>query len=267
MASAEVNGRISEESDAAEMPAAEIDEAYVPRHRDNVAGVELDGETVLLIEGTTRTHWLNQTATIVWNCLDGTVSLSELAGEIAEAFGAEEAAVRSDIVDIVRGMGRAGLLDGVAEEIPQPQQAAPPPSIPVGDELPAFEGRDLEGATVRSTDLRGRKLFLVNWSPSCGFCRRIAPDLAEVQADLKVQGVDLVLLTFGTAEDNRELLSEHGVDGTVVLHEGSDAFPGVGTPAAYLVDEDGNVASQMALGAIDVPILARSTAGRDDSES
>jgi peroxiredoxin len=265
--SSELNHDTEAEASPEEFAAGDIDGAFVARHRPTVAGVELDGEMVLLVEGTTKPHWLNQTATIVWGCLDGTVSLDELAGEIAQAFGADESVVRDDVIDIVQGMGRSGLLDGVAEEVPEPAKWEPP-SLPLGDELPSFVGPDLEGGTVRSEDLRGRKLLLVNWSPMCGFCRRITSDLADLQADLRSEGVELVLLTFGSAEDNLELLAESGIDCTVVLQESaSDVFGTVGTPSAYLVDEGGKVASKMVVGAIDVPILARSAAGRDEPES
>ncbi|MGH2787285.1 MAG: PqqD family peptide modification chaperone [Actinomycetota bacterium] len=267
MASVDVNDHGTPDDDAEEMSAADIDGAFVPRHRPNTAGVELDGEMVLLVEGTTKPHWLNQTGTIVWNCLDGMVSLDELAGEIAEAFGADPSVVRDDVIDIAQGLGGAGLLEGVAEEVPKPPQYEPP-SLPLGDELPSFDGPGLNGDTVRSEDLRGHKLLLINWSAMCGFCKKIAPDLAELQPELKANGVELVLLTYGTSEDNRELLDESGIDCTVVFQEGaSEVFGTAGTPSAYLVDADGKVASKMVVGALEVPTLARSAAGRDEPES
>ena len=39
-------------------------------------------------------------------------------------------------------------------------------------------------------------------------------------------------------------------------------FPGIGTPSAYLVDEEGKAASELQVGANLVPDLARSAARR-----
>lgn len=268
MSSQEVEEQIPEDNDTAEMSADDIDGNFVPRRRANIASVELDGETVLLLEGTTRTHLLNQTATIVWDCLDGQVTLAELGDELADAFGGDPKVIRDDVINLVRGVGRAGLLEGVAEEAPVRPGYQPPEGLPLGAELASFGAPDLDGNTHALEELRGRKVLLVNWSPGCGFCKRIAPDLAELQPELRAQGVELVLLTFGEVEENREVLLEAGLECTVFLHDGSvDVFGAVGTPCAYLVDEEGKVASELAVGALDVPVLAQSAAGKGNPES
>ena len=60
--------------------ADEIDRAFVPRPRADVAFVELDGEAVILAtvgdDEELFTHWLNPIGTIVWQCLDGVASLA-----------------------------------------------------------------------------------------------------------------------------------------------------------------------------------------------
>jgi thiol-disulfide isomerase/thioredoxin len=107
-------------------------------------------------------------------------------------------------------------------------------------------------------------MLLVNWSPFCGFCDRIGPDFADVQSDLRGRGIELVLLALGEAEANRDLLARHGLECTVLLQRGNvEAFYGLGTPSAYLIDLGGKVASPLALGADQVPTLAREAAGRE----
>ena len=106
--------------------------------------------------------------------------------------------------------------------------------------------------------------MLVNWSPSCGFCSSIATELAALHGDLRAHDTELVLLAFGSADDNRSLLRDAGLSCTVLLQgdEPVDLFRGLGTPCAYLVDEHGTIASGLAVGANQVPALARLATGR-----
>lgn len=245
-----------------EIDADEIDATFVPRARSDVAWVEIEGESVLLVEETTRLHWLNPTGTVVWKCLDGAIALDELSDELSVAFGAERDVIHNDVLNLVREFGRAGLLDGVAMETPQAHQHEPQ-GLDVGTQLEPFALPDLGGTEVSLEGLRGRRLLLVNWSPGCGFCARIAPDLAELQPELDRRGVGLVLVALGEADQNRELMEEAGLDCTILLNDGTqvEAFKGLGTPSAYLVDEEGKVASELALGADNVPALAAQAAG------
>jgi peroxiredoxin len=256
-------------ADATEMAADDIDGSFAPRARDNIASVELDGEVVLLLEGARRTHSLNQTGTVVWKCFDGHSTLDEISADLSEIFGADADTVRGDVINVTRDIGKAGLLDGVAEELPQEHlPMTTPEGLAVGTEVPAFAAEDLEGKAVGPDDFRGNQVLLINWSPACGYCRRIAPDLAEVHTQLKDRGVDLVLLAIGDADANREVLSEAGLEARTLLHDGTtELFAGLGTPVAYLIDADGKIASELTIGANDVPVLARTAAGLGDEEA
>jgi peroxiredoxin len=254
--------------DVAEMAADDIDVSFTPRLRPGVASVEIEGETVMLVEGTHKLHLLNQLGTIVVGCFDGSGTLDELVADITDAFQADPEVVRNDVLEIARQLGRVGLLQGVAEEEPQPHAHREPEGLKPGEEVPSFRLPDLDGRIVAFEDLRGERLLLVNWSPSCGYCAKIAPELAELQPHLREQGVRLVLLALGTPEANRGMLQEHGLDATLLLQDSEDGeypefFAGTGTPVAYLVDEQGNAASELSIGADKVPELARTAAGRN----
>lgn len=96
----------------------EIDESLVPRVRRDVAAVELDGEAVLL-DGTGTVHTLNPTATLVWQCLDGTSSLREIIDDLAWVFDeAGRASIADDVVALAQDLGRKGLLEGVVAHAP-----------------------------------------------------------------------------------------------------------------------------------------------------
>jgi peroxiredoxin len=135
-----------------------------------------------------------------------------------------------------------------------------PRGLGVGKPFDSFSLPDLTGRTVALEDFRGRRMLVVNWSPQCGFCDMIAPDLAGLQADLQKRDVQLLLVSSGDADSNRKLMEEHGLECPVLLLKESEeikAFESMGTPAAYLLDEQGRVAQPIAVGAKEVPELAR----------
>lgn len=251
-----------EGTDSEGIRSEEIDPSFIPGLRPEAAVVEVDGEAVVLDERTWQIHWLDQLGTIVLKCFDGSATIDELSADIADAFGADPEVVGSDVLQIARRLGGAGLLEGVARD-PEPEGTPSPQGLEVGTEVPSFSLADLEGRPVAFEDLRGQRLLLVNWSPYCGFCEKIAPDLAEVQPALREQGVHLVLVSMGEVEDNRKMLEDKGLEADVLVQQGDawELFAGLGTPVAYLVDEEGRTASELSYGANEVPGLARAAAG------
>lgn len=106
-------------------------------------------------------------------------------------------------------------------------------------------------------------MLLVNWNPHCGYCDLIGPDLAAMQPDFLSAKIHLVLLSRGDADANRKLATQHGLACPILLAaEGSgwEGFRDIGTPAAYLLDENGRVAEALVIGADQVPALARRVA-------
>jgi peroxiredoxin len=260
-----IEDRVDREDGSSEgMPAGDIDGDFAPVPRPDVTSVVLDGEAVLLADGASEAHYLDEVATLVWSTFDGSATLDELSVDFAEVFHTDIDIVRADIIALAQGVGRAGLLIGVAYEAQPDHPSAFPTGVAVGEPIPAFRLPGTDGAEVTLADLAGRQVLLVNWSPRCGFCTRIAPELAELQPELQALGVEMVFITLGDAEENRPLLEEHGLHPRVLFGDGSDVdvFEGVGTPSAYLVDGEGHAASALTIGADVVPDLARAAAGR-----
>ena len=90
-----------------------IDEGFVPVRSHDAYVVELDGEAVVLDERANRLHLLNHTATLIWNCLDGTVDVRGLAVEIGDVLDLPVEGVLTDTLAVVRDLGAEGLLDGI----------------------------------------------------------------------------------------------------------------------------------------------------------
>ncbi|MET0623679.1 MAG: TlpA disulfide reductase family protein [Pyrinomonadaceae bacterium] len=145
-----------------------------------------------------------------------------------------------------------------------------PGGVAVGEPFEPFALPDLDGRTVSLADFRGGRVLVVNWDAGCGFCDLAAAELAELQTELRERGVRILLVSRGDADANRKLVEAHGLDCPVLLLEGKEQlkpFEYMGTPVAYLLDEEGKVARPLATGAFEVPALAREAAGDDGSSS
>jgi thiol-disulfide isomerase/thioredoxin len=104
--------------------------------------------------------------------------------------------------------------------------------------------------------LRGAQRLVLFWNPNCGFCRQMLDDLKAWEANPPAGAPKLVVVSTGTAEENRAL----GLRAPVLLDQGSaamSAFGANGTPMAVLVDAHGRIASGLVVGAPAVLALAR----------
>ncbi|MGH3086726.1 MAG: MauE/DoxX family redox-associated membrane protein [Rubrobacteraceae bacterium] len=131
-----------------------------------------------------------------------------------------------------------------------------PKAMEVGEIAPEIELPDLGGQTVKLSDFEGGETLVVFWSPNCGFCRQMLPDLKEWEADPPKEAPRLLLVSTGAVEANEAM----GFDSPVALDEGfaaGHAYGARGTPSAVLVDAEGNVASDLAAGAQSVLALAK----------
>ena len=138
--------------------------------------------------------------------------------------------------------------------------AEPPAGLDVGTPVPPFRLPDAVGRLAGPEDFPGKRLLLVHWSPQCGFCELIAPDLATLQPELQKRNTELLFLANGDVETNRGLAERHGLTCRILHLDGSEPlelFAGLGTPVAYLLDEKGRIAEPLAVGAGEVPALAR----------
>ena len=104
-------------------------------------------------------------------------------------------------------------------------------------------------------DFKGEQTLLLFWSPDCGSCQQMLPYLKEWEANRPKGAPRLLAVSAGTEEANRAM----GLASTVVLDQQfavGRAFGASGTPAAVLVDAEGKVASEVAVGAPAVLELA-----------
>ena len=91
-----------------------IDGSFVPAGRETVASVEVDGEVVLLDGSSGRLRKLDPVGGVVWGCLDATGTVDEIVSDLCAEFGADRDTVRRDVIELMRTLGREGLLRGVS---------------------------------------------------------------------------------------------------------------------------------------------------------
>jgi thiol-disulfide isomerase/thioredoxin len=128
--------------------------------------------------------------------------------------------------------------------------AAPtmPAAREIGEPAPEVKLADLEGRTVELKDFRGQQTLVLFWNPGCGFCQQMLPEIKQWEENRPEGAPKLLFVSAGTEEANRDMK----LSSKVVLDQqfaAGRAFGASGTPSAVLVDAEGRIASEVAVGA------------------
>jgi len=136
---------------------------------------------------------------------------------------------------------------------------------------PEFDLPDLEGTRHTLHQYRGQQVLPVFFNPECGFCREMIPRLARLGHQTLTRGSEtpasagnqsdsarteltpvVLIITSGDKEKNRQFFAEHNVPFPVLLQketEVSSAYRANGTPTGYLINKEGKISSELAIGA------------------
>ena len=118
---------------------------------------------------------------------------------------------------------------------------------------PDFTLQDLDGNTVRLSDLRGKVVFLNFWATWCPPCRAEMPDIEKVHR--KYRDRDVVVLGIDLRESVstvRAFIGEGGYTWTFLLDttgKVGSMYQVRGIPASYFIDRKG-VIRAVAIGAM-----------------
>jgi peroxiredoxin len=132
--------------------------------------------------------------------------------------------------------------------------------LPRGTLAPDFELPDLTGVRHKLSEFRKQNVLLIFFNPQCGFCTKMAADLAALPADGGDQRAVPVVVTTGDAEENRKLVERYGIRCLVLLQQQMEVaaqYRAQGTPMGYRIDGAGRIASALAVGA--EPLLQLAT--------
>lgn len=122
--------------------------------------------------------------------------------------------------------------------------------LKAGARAPQFTLPTIYGRMVSLDEYLGRRVLLVFSDPHCGPCDEAARELARFH---RQHGDDLSLLMIGRgdAEENRKKAELQGIDFPVVVQEKwrvSKEYGIFSTPVAFLVDEQGVIVKEVAIG-------------------
>jgi thiol-disulfide isomerase/thioredoxin len=154
--------------------------------------------------------------------------------------------------------GTAAVRQLVADALGLAVPAAPgpaaeaAPAVGLGQPVPALRRPDLDGNSVDLGALGGEPTLLLFWSPGCGHCRDLLPDIRAWEE--RPDGPRLLVVTSGPVGLTRGL----GLRSRMVPdddHSLKRAFGVQATPSAVVVDALGPVASEVARGANGVRAL------------
>ena len=166
------------------------------------------------------------------------------------------------ILEMLRsqGEGHEGSASAPAQEVSKGALASSHikrDGLKAGTPAPEFTLPALDGKEISLRSFRGRPLLLVFSDPNCRPCNELLPKLEAFHR----QSTDLRVLVIsrGDPEANREKVKKLGVTLPVVLQrswEISRAYGMFSTPIGYLLDEDGVVVEDVAVGGNRILALA-----------
>lgn len=148
------------------------------------------------------------------------------------------------------GLPALGALRPAPETVTPPaagsNSAAPAPVV--GAPAPDFTLTDLNGESVRLSDLKGQVVLLNFWATWCGPCEAEMPAIEDRFTTLKGQG--LVVLGINQdeeAETVQAFVDRLGLGFPILLDPGAvvgELYRARGLPTTFIVDRDGQIAVQ-----------------------
>ena len=114
---------------------------------------------------------------------------------------------------------------------------------------PDFLLRDLDGNSVRLSDLQGKPVIVNFWATWCGTCRAETPDLIEMYETHRGAGLQLLAVNLREGQEPvAKFVDDFGMTYPVLLDRNGEVAgtgriggPNNGVPSTYFIDSDGVV--------------------------
>ena len=118
-----------------------------------------------------------------------------------------------------------------------------PQGLDIGTQSLAFSLPNATGQMVALEDFAGQKVLLAFSSTECPACAEVWPPLKTFSQ--REGDVQVVMISRGSAEENRQLMEEQGFDFPVLAGDDAIArgYQVPGTPFFYVIDGDGVIAN------------------------
>jgi peroxiredoxin len=127
--------------------------------------------------------------------------------------------------------------------------------LPVGTPAPEFALADLAGTEKTLESYHGEPFVVAFFSDTCGYCLGMAPEIGKLK-----EKRPLVLISHGNKEKHLELAAENQWHSDVLIEPEwtlMQEYQVLGTPSGYLVNAEGQIASELAVGADNVLALLK----------
>jgi peroxiredoxin len=135
--------------------------------------------------------------------------------------------------------------------------------LALGTVAPDFELPDLTGVRRKLSEFREQNVLLIFFNPQCGFCMKMAADLAALPAEGGDGRAVPIVVTIGDVEENRKLVELYGIRCLILLQKDMEVaakYGSQGTPMGVRIDGAGRIASELAVGAEPLRKLAAALA-------
>lgn len=131
--------------------------------------------------------------------------------------------------------------------------------VEVGTAAPDFTATDLEGRTVRLSELRGEVVLVNIWATWCGPCRAEMPSMQRLHQQLGPEGLKIVAVSVDAAPGKADAGGRPGGDVRAFARELGLTFPiwldpagetqrlyrTTGVPESFVVDRRGTIVKKV----------------------
>lgn len=115
-----------------------------------------------------------------------------------------------------------------------------------GNIAPDFQLKNLEGADIKLSDLRGKKVILNFWATWCPPCKAEIPHMQDFYVSRDKSKVEILAINLTTSEKKsgnvKEFVKERNVTFPVLLDQDGDIgtqYQAITIPTSYLIDSEG----------------------------
>ena len=140
--------------------------------------------------------------------------------------------------------------------------------LQAGTLAPSFTLPRLDGGTLSLEEYRGQHVLLVFSDPHCNPCDLLSPQLEQLHR--RIPEVQVLLISRGEVETNRQKVQQYQLTFPVVLQhswEVSRLYAMFGTPIGYLIDVEGTIAADVAVGTESILALLSSRVASTNGQS
>lgn len=162
-------------------------------------------------------------------------------GRVASHLAVGDNAIRALVDRVADG----NVTDPLFYFATKPNHGRPPK---VGEPVPEFSLVDIHGERVTQSQLKGRRTLVTFWGLGCAHCAEMLSSLREWDASRSLDDPGLVIFSDGSVDEHKKL----GLKAPIVIDQDYKVAAQLGmfgTPSAVLVDENGTIVTETAIGA------------------